>query len=186
MKTITKNTILKQGDKVYQPVEVDVVIYWLQNRPPLDNEYWTYINEFEPVVFTKNVLSPSWYEKLHDKRNYYTVLAQSSPILESIPVISLDSYVQRLAQAQYPIFNTGIMWMGGSDDYNKVNKQEGFINGFKSNPNQYTKDDLVKAIELARTYPKDVAGFANEEILEQISSINEIEVDDNFNVINFK
>jgi hypothetical protein len=23
MKTITKNTILKQGDKVYQPVEVD-------------------------------------------------------------------------------------------------------------------------------------------------------------------
>jgi hypothetical protein len=176
MKTITKNTILKQGDKVYQPVEVHSILCWvdksLERNPNL-----TYTDG--EIVYKDNLILPS--------ENFEAIVAQSSPILESIPVISLDSYVERLAKENYKKHSV-------KDDKLSLDEQIqrsggfiiGHIEGFKSNANKWTKGDLVKAIDLARKYPKDVAGFADEEILEQISSLKEIEVDENFNVINFK
>ena len=111
MKTITKNTILKQGDNTFAAVEHDGNILWLKNEV----EY--------------HLEKLNWCGK--------PIVAQSSPILESIPVISLDSYVRKLSgqKIEHPDW-----------DYKYDYKQ----------------------------------------ILEQISSINEIEVDGNFNVINFK
>lgn len=32
MKKITNKTVLRQGNKLFQPVEVDEVIYWVDNR----------------------------------------------------------------------------------------------------------------------------------------------------------
>jgi hypothetical protein len=101
----------------------------------------------------------------------YKIVAQSSPILESIPVISLDSYVERLS------LNLGLeKYFGGNYDF-----ENGVRVGFKSNPNKWTDEDLFKAIDLAH---ERIYGLS--EILEKTSSINEIEVDENFNVINFK
>jgi len=156
MKTITKNTILKQGDNTFAAVEHDGNILWLKNEV----EY--------------HLEKLNWCGK--------PIVAQSKAILESIPVISLDSYVERLAKQTTNKY---------VNEREKQTSYLEFINGFKSNPNQYNKDDLVKAIEMARKFPYIKSGevkyeLSAKQILEQISSISFIEVDENFNVINFK
>jgi len=55
-------------------LRLDNIEYTLENRPPLDEEIWTYIGFDEPIVFTKNVLPDSWWDKLWDIGNYYTVV----------------------------------------------------------------------------------------------------------------
>jgi hypothetical protein len=161
MKKITATTRLIQGGKEYQPVEVYGVIYWLENRPPLDDEFWTYIGNNEPIEFLKNYLPKTWYEKLHDINNYYTAIAQSQPILEGIPVITLDSYVN-------------CTHCGVGITCSNCEK------GIKLNPNEFTLADVEKAANLGRD-----RFYNNIEIIEQISSIDVIEVDESFNVINF-
>jgi hypothetical protein len=39
MKQITSKTLLQQGDKIYQPIEVDGVIYWYNKREPKLNDF---------------------------------------------------------------------------------------------------------------------------------------------------
>jgi hypothetical protein len=103
-------------------------------------------------------------------------IAQTSPILQGIPVISLDSYVKSLS------LKIGMeKYIGGNYDF-----QNGVRVGYKSNPAKWTDEDMERAIKMARRYPKDVAGFADEEIMEQLSEIVEIEVDNDFNVITIK
>jgi len=98
MKQITNKTVILQVDKTFQPIEVDGVVYWIDNRPPMFNEYWCYLAENEDIVFTKNSLPLTWFEKLHDLKNYYTVVAQSKPILNGITVIDLQAHIaQKLA-----------------------------------------------------------------------------------------
>jgi len=107
------------------------------------------------------------------------IVAQSSPILQGIQVISLDSYLERLAKDANG-------YLPYARDTKGMAFNEGFIEGYKSNPAKWTDEDMERAIEMARRYPKDVAGFADEEIMEQLSEISEIEVDNDFNVITIK
>jgi hypothetical protein len=61
-------------------------------------------------------------------------------------------------------------------------------------PTEYTLEDIVKAIELARTTYIQNGGFVNmevdqystSEIIEQINSISIIEVDEQFNIIGYE
>jgi predicted amino acid racemase len=75
MKQITKNTILKQGDKTYQPVEVDGIIYWVDK----EENHW--IGAFN----------------INDK----DVVVQSQPKLEGIPVIDLKTNLNYYNINQY-------------------------------------------------------------------------------------
>jgi hypothetical protein len=167
MKKITKNTILKQGDKTYQPVESDGIIYWVDK--PLDKD---------------GCIVPK------------SIVALTKPKFTDKPIISLDSYVERLAlnNAKNNILshkeqdiNTEI-WISGA-------RQRGFIEGYKSNPNKWTDEEIEKAIELAingRRIEKSKSGIeylfalSKEEILHQISEILEIEVNSEFNIVNYK
>jgi hypothetical protein len=127
MKTITKNTILKQGEKTFQPVEVDGVIYWV------------------------------------GKEGF--AIASSKLMTDDVPVISLEANNTRLImEGKYPF-------------------------DLKS----YTKEDIEKAIELmdgVRLFHKAQHPFERSQqikrILDQIDSISEIEVDENFNIISYK
>ena len=140
--------------KTYQPVEVDGVIYWGKKS----NEDWfNFYNEDE----------------------YWFLVAQSQPKLEGIPVISLDSYVERLGQ-KYGKSRVEVSTAWGS-----------FVDGYKSNPNQYNQKDIEKAIELAReTISSNEAGICDKYtelgILQQINSISVIEVDEQFNIISYE
>lgn len=140
MKQITNKTILKQGNKTFQVVESDGVIYW---RDELLN-----------------------------------FVAQSQPKLEGIPVISLDSYVEKLAYKYY-----------NSNEHYKVADSFHYINGYKANPNSSTQKDIKKAIELARIEIRNGINsyeLTNEQILQKINEISIIEIDEQFNIISYE
>jgi hypothetical protein len=145
MKQITNKTILKQGDKTYQPIEFGGMITWC--------------DEHEGT------------------------LAQSEPKLTDIPVVSLDSYSYMIAQSWEETFNSAFY-------DSKINvgniAKDCVLFGFNSNPNQYTQADIERALSLAFLASQDGYDITTKEILEQINSISVIEVDEDFNVINFE
>jgi hypothetical protein len=179
MKQITKNTIFKQGDKIYQLVEVDGVIYWVDKKSEIE-KYW-YNSSTNQIDDTKGL---STIQKNINNKNFWNhcwkIIAQSQPKLEEIPVISFDSYVEKLFKPE-------------PDDYEGY--KNGWINGYKSNPNNYTQKDIERAIELAR---QGLVGHGdltvscklddlldNVDIIDQINQISSIEVDQEFNIISY-
>ncbi len=83
MKQITKNTILKQGDETYQPIEVDGVIYWVNKDGVKEWSDWSY-NPNTPTPRQVFYRVTEYFMPHGDK-----VVAQSQPKLKGIPVISL-------------------------------------------------------------------------------------------------
>lgn len=194
MKKITKNTLLKQGDKKYQPVEIDGVIYWVDENyewvSPNDInkygiQYFEKIKEGQIVIFD----FVEKYELFKYHLHYYVVkshfstpnkpfliIAQSQPKLEGIPVISpIISLVKK-------IHNDAQKYAIKTHSPNREAHRRGYIIGYNSNPNKYTQKDIQFAINLA----KHTLNYTNEQILEQINFISVIEVDDNFNFISYE
>lgn len=182
MKQITKNTTLIQGDKTYQPIEIDGVVYWTRGLVTIMDIGAVVI---ETLVRGQKILMQIDTANDLDFETQVSIVAQSQPILEGIPVVSLD--VMHLAKLNWGnIHRTGVL---------------GFIDGYKSNPNQYTLKDIERAIELSETSGRVDMGFhrgdfytlaehkehvkSKEEILEQINSIQSIEVDENFTILNY-
>lgn len=90
MKEINKNTVLKKGDKIYQPVEVDGVIYWVKESI-VTKRFEGYLIDCDKFIRhgmsdIRSILS----------FNGRKIVVQSQSKLEGIPVISLNSYVERL------------------------------------------------------------------------------------------
>jgi hypothetical protein len=164
MKQITNKTALKQGDKTYQPIEVDGVIYWVDKEAKIEKGKF--------FITKENIVhnNTGW--------NYgdVVIVAQSQHKLDGIPVVSLDSY----ADSKY----YQLHWWKKNLDFKETEvdtlEKKSFGKGFKSNPNQYTQADIDKAMSWARDRIE-----SNEEILEKINSISVIEVDENFNVIGY-
>lgn len=55
--------------------------YWIvvENKRPKDfGDYWIYISEY-PFIIIKSNNSTGWFEKLHDKNNYWTVIFSQNP-----------------------------------------------------------------------------------------------------------
>jgi len=153
MKKITNKTILKQRDKKYQPVEVDGVDYCIDEN----------VREFEYDWVLYKDLHISKLIWKSDKAPFIgRIIAQSQPKLDGIPVISLDSYIEKLCPCIGLDFR--VEW----------------INGYNSNLNQYTQKDIEKVIELAR-----YSNMSEDKTLEQINSISVIEVDEHFNILNY-
>ena len=85
MKKITNTTILKQGEKLYHPIEVGSVIYWIDketmNNVPVGTMVWN--DEDDSFYRTENVNVLGYHS---DK--IFKVVAQSEPKLEGIPIIN--------------------------------------------------------------------------------------------------
>lgn len=161
MKQITNKTKLKQGDKIYEPVEVGGVIYWGDKYADINGYY----------LDEKNNINKSFKNNAGFYRGCSKIVAQSQPKHEGIPVISLDSYIQKLASDRINMYT--------NED------EQVFIEGYKSNPNQWTDNDIIKTIELAREeHDRGYYLYNTEEILEQINYIELIEIDEQFNIIN--
>ena len=86
LKKITNNTVLKQGDEIYQPVEIDGVICWIDDKPKgFSKGEWMYNepNNSELV-----------YRFSYDIYPYATgnkIMAQSQDKFEGVPIISLHT-----------------------------------------------------------------------------------------------
>jgi hypothetical protein len=174
MKQITNKTVLIQGDKTYQPVEVDGVIYWLNPELPIEEIYPQVV--IEKLTTGEHMLWQIDNINDIDRSCQYHIIAQSSLKVEGIPIISLDSYVERLAYSF-----TDEERKKEPDGIKLSFAFAGFICGYNSNPNQYTLKDIEKAIDVARLYE-----FTKREILEQINSISIINVDEQFNIISYE
>jgi len=163
MKKITKETILRKGHKTFQSVEVNDVVYWGKKS----NEDW----------FNLIVDDEYWY-----------IVAQSQPKLEGVPVISLDSYVERLKKgiSEFSKLATDTQeqfWTGKAAGFGEALQ---IYN--KSNPNQYTQQDIEKAYKMGyEDRDKDIGYGSNLAYCkEQINSISVIEVDEQFNIISYE
>jgi len=171
MKQITNKTILKQADKIYPPVEVDGVVYWIDEN----------VREFEyDWVLYKDLHIGKLIWKSDKAPFIGRIIAQSQPKLEGVPIISLESYVKNLAIEKY-----------GKKHEMLQGQLMFFKYGYKSNPNQYTQKDIEKAIKLGKLKQELESGvfikkYSNKQILEQINSISIIEVDEQFKVINYE
>jgi hypothetical protein len=179
MKTITNKTILKQGDKEFQPRFVmpdDTIIYWIDfSKNVLGSDFGTYVwstRYAKPIILGEHENS---YLK-----ECFKIMAQSQPRLEGIPVISLDNYVERLAIES----RKTATW-----EFSKEYKFH-FINGYKANPNQYTKADIDIVYDLAKATKDEngdyIMGYSRENILKIINSISLITVNDNWEVISYE
>jgi len=191
MKQITKNTILRQNNKTYQPVEVDGVIYWTDFELPKDRQICiTFHKETKLAMVDKD----GFYEEDLDRYAYspLRIIAQSKIAdgwkLAIFPIISLneDIIAAKNAECLKGVF---------SEEENYQLRRSYFLKGFNSNPNQYTQKDIEKAIELSRQkhdtgmgtiasgYSDMIDTYTKEEILEQINQISVIEVNHNFEII---
>jgi hypothetical protein len=174
-KQITNKTILKQGDKTFQPIEVDGVIYWIDKEATECKFYLHKSFSGNDQIYNveedggslddfKRGQPIGWCSK---------IVAQSQPKFEGIPIVSLDSYVEKFKKE----YNSG----NNSDVFTK-GIETGIEIGYKSNPNQYTQKDIYFAINLA----KHPLNYSNEQIFHQINSISVIEVDEQFNIISYE
>jgi len=136
MKQITKYTRLKQGDKIYNPVEVDGIVYWVGrdlvnvNSNTIPN-YCPNSNQVFVGYFEAN--DDELYQnkgKVHPKE----IIAQSQPKLNNVPVINLDSYIKGLAIKKFPYTNEGDL-----EDTIDNAKRNIWKDGYNSNPNQYSR-----------------------------------------------
>jgi hypothetical protein len=170
MKQITNKTILKQGDKTYQPVEVDGVVYWI--------DYYTKKGDFWCIDIDKKIFKDQTHFPISIGQRL--IIAQSQPRIEGIPVVSLDRCVQDKA---YKHTEKLILTSEG-----RTQRWWGFIVGYESNPNQYTQKDIDKAIELAQESGEHGYGhvYNKEQIHEQINSISILEVDSEFQILSYK
>jgi hypothetical protein len=199
MKQITKNTILRQNNKTYQPVEVDGVIYWTDFELPKDRQICiTFHKETKLAMVDKD----GFYEEDLDRYAYspLRIIAQSKIAdgwkLAIFPIISLneDIIAAKNAECLKGVF---------SEEENYQLRRSYFLKGFNSNPNQYTQKDIDKTIamsKIAKTpdglididawissgYEGAEPAYTEEEILEQINQISVIEVDDQFNIVSYE
>lgn len=180
MKKITLNTKLTQNNNIFFAIEVDGIIYWIdevkRNSWHISPTYEKGIkNGVETIFFDE-----SYFEGYgHDFFGSKSIVAQSQPKLEGVPIISLDNYIQRLA-------NLFAVRSGCEYREDLVRISKGVIHGYKSTPNQYTQKDIEKALSLAFMASQDGYDITTKEILEQINQISEIIVDEQFNIISYE
>jgi hypothetical protein len=183
MKEITNKTILKQGDKTYQPVEVDGVVYWIDESVDQEPNIWFFSKRLNrPQIAGISIASITCQNQ---------IVAQSQPKLEGIPVVSLDNYIPVKCQVALNY------WKQFDGE-----KQKGIVYGIglclehqKENPNRYTQKDIEEAF-LAGSYFKEKwvkeIPLKNSDIvlrepdvekyLNHAKCISVIEVDEQFNV----
>ena len=88
MKQITNKTILKQGDKTYQPIEVDGVIYWIdpEARGMMGWNYNLGLKRLDNLPQHYPVCTTEW-------NCCKKIVAQSQPKLDGIPVVNLRKHI---------------------------------------------------------------------------------------------
>lgn len=189
MKKITYKTLLKQGDKVYQPIEYDDNVYWVDPTVLVGMKGDWVVETHNPIVTSVCQIIADNADLRAGGYRDLKVIAQSQPKLDLVPTVSLDSYTNTLSEQACKKQDLAGGFSGGVHE--RAAAGIFFRKGFKSNSCQYTQSDIERAIELAR----EQAGWSDntmedrytkEEILEQINSISVIEVDEYFNVIGYE
>jgi hypothetical protein len=159
MKKITKDTVLKQGNKVYSSVVISDIFYWVDKEAIIDANTWfsTPVGVYKSKTSMQNKSTDSLVHK---------IVAQSQPILDikEIPVIDLAANNVRLI-------------IDGEDPFELhlyTQKDIERAIDLAGNPQRIMVNGLIRE------------HLTKEEILEQIDSISVIEVDEYFNIVDYE
>jgi hypothetical protein len=202
MKQITKDTILKQGDKTYPAIEVDGGFVWVDKNAEMKDDNW-YYNSFNKTVyrlassnFNRNY-SIVIKEDINAFPNQYFKIRATTLGLKGVPKISLEDEVEKLAD----------VYCWGNVYPTKeilIDKKEAFIAGHKSTPAKYTEKDMNGFVTwLDNNWRRGKGGWHHvgdfnknskpvktqhlmELYIKSINTIKVIEVAANFKVINYE
>ena len=147
MKILINNK--EQNPETIKAIQVDDYLVFVNDYTNINfNSFWIYINKlsgFIDIVSTKNSLPKSWFERLHDKSQYFNIVASTKRIDKSIPLIFFkEQTVEELAE-----INSSCI----ENVHQKIQFKVGFITGFvlaKYSGNKYNEDDLKNAIKMAK------------------------------------
>jgi hypothetical protein len=174
MKRISEKTKLVQGNNVYDGHKIDDVIYWLYDTEVLHNEW--FINP-RPGYVPKRFKKRSEWDGVSLK--CLKVVAQSKQVLTKVPVIDMATYPGELFENGY----------GVPLSTNAKIRKEGFIDGYNSNENCYTLEDLKSVIFLTQMHSKKGAEFNDtnvHNIINMVDVISGIFVNESFEIIGYK
>jgi hypothetical protein len=181
MKIITENTLLIWGEKQFKAVEIKESLFWIDTDTPLKQgqKRITYFKDSFFEVTRDQELNPIASITLE---KFPLVVAQSSPILEGVPVVGLDELIKYMA------LRFGYVWENTETSARRVIE--------KSFDTLYSQKDMEKAIDLAnqlelvRDSSRYIIGskprLTKQQILDQISQITTITVDNEFNIISYE
>jgi hypothetical protein len=188
---ITKDTILKQGDKEYPAVEVEGVVYWVDEN--LKGEIgWNFNYGLDRL---DNL--PSYYPEHSTEWNCCKkIIAQSKPILEGVPVISREVNPVVVYQTHLRAFLQGVTHSHKEISDNAINR---FRTWFSQQPElqaaqsdkKWTDEDMRMAIQFGLDgmygYKLDDEGYTINQMNRYLASIQSIikviEVDDQFRTL---
>ena len=148
-------------------IKIEKHYYVIGDNDIKEGSYWIYICPINGIDYgennvpiIKNNLDSSWFDRLHDKKNYFKI-THSTQQLEGVTLLSLSDVeeaiygynIKKLAIKKYPI----------CDEFpGRWFSSEGFIEGFKAcqelmKDKLFTVEDMEKAIEMAR----EESGFSD-------------------------
>lgn len=186
MKQITNKTVLTQSDVTYQPVEIKKIFYWVKETTDIEyNDFYIVSNQI------KHCTDATKLEDVTVKK----IVAQSERMLPNIPVVNQSIYVSEMSWSKlFPVWDSNDVF-----SEQEMSIRDGFYKGFESNTNQYSLNDIINAIELARdvenwyggggrvlSEPEQEYLYTTEQIIEQINSIKTFHVDEQFKILSYE
>ena len=182
MKQLTKDTVLKQGDKTYHAIEVEQGIVWV-DKDAIKGYKGDWIIETHNSV-VKNTLCQLSSEWDLNRSGYKDKLIVASTFdLEGVPKIELEDEVDKLAKLEFPLSNPNNNWLSNEIEL----RRRLFIKGYKANPAKYTEEQMKTALIMAKETVEEggklMAEYSILDILQFLNSIKEITVDGNFKIL---
>jgi hypothetical protein len=178
MKQITNNTVISQSNTIFQPIEINKIFYWVKEINNIEyNDYHISSNKI------KHCTDVNKMEDVTVKK----IVAQSERMLPNIPVVNQSTFLSQLCRnTLFPKWDTKDVF-----SQHELNIRDGFYKGYESNNNQYSLNDVLNTIQLARKFEKDSFTFPEfnltiEEILKKINSIKIFYVDEQFKILNYE
>jgi hypothetical protein len=163
MKRITSNTILRQGDKEYKPVVFDGVICW-------EDQDWGNPIDMEVVAQSKHKFDGIPVVDIYEELPVYMEQSEVD-LIQSLGHIEYSDDDATFKIPQTFTLRNGKWYM------NRVFEHVG----------EYTRDDLERAISLAREVDREEQWEKEvSEIIESLNSLTAIEVDEHFNIIGYE
>lgn len=141
----------------------------VEPRPPVNGEYWIYHNTNEPCdgVITEANLPPKWFDRLHDKHAYYTVIVTIDFKLENVPYAELPVVLKEFENYMF------IRGLSTAQEYNLI------LEGWNAHNKEYkfTQQDMIAAYmegcnDGANT-ERMRADYSTPEILEEAEKYND-------------
>lgn len=181
-KKITKDTILKQGEKEYKGIETDGGIVWVDKDSVLDTMY---------TRVRKNISTAMGRLYLHNGEKVLGRIIASTLDLEEVPKIVIEDELP-IKEAEKILKSHRDYEAEGFSEYQN-GRFNGIIEGLQHNPAQFTEEDIRKAIQATvnecNKLQKESYGDLEinvDEIIHSFTSIKLIEVDEQFKVINYE